>query len=213
MALSRHVWSLKERRQLRSQVECAEKGHRVPKHDRSMQPVRCWEVGFHQGWQENITQQTIWAGDEMLPKKTAFTSATFRLQYPVACNWSWPDLPPACHHGDHETLIAEDPLHFVQQYTAGRVGQWEKKIFYDQSDWQKRCIQSRNFSVLLHHPQAAMEHSLPNKTSCGSDKIFYRMMKEAGQGLVDRLVSLFNASLRLRQVPDEWRKTIIKLIF
>ena len=29
--------------------------------------------------------------------KTAFTSATFRLQYPVACNWSWPDLPPACH--------------------------------------------------------------------------------------------------------------------
>ena len=54
--------------------------------------------------------------------------------------------------------------------------------------------------------------SLPNKTSCGSEKISYRMMKEAGQGLVGPLVSLFNASLRLRQVPDEWRKAIIKPI-
>ena len=54
---------------------------------------------------------------------------------------------------------------------------------------------------------------LPNKTSCGSDKISYRMMKEAGQGLVGRLVSLFNASVRLRQVPDEWQKAIIKPIF
>ena len=55
--------------------------------------------------------------------------------------------------------------------------------------------------------------SLPNKTSCGRDKISNRMMKEAGQGLVGPLVSLFNASLRLRQVPDEWRKAIIKPIF
>ena len=40
----------------------------------------------------------------------------------------------------------------------------------------------------------------------------YRMMKEAGQGLVGPLVSLVNASLRLRQVPHEWRKAIIKPI-
>ena len=39
------------------------------------------------------------------------------------------------------------------------------------------------------------------------------MRKEAGQGLVGPLVSLFNASLRLRQVPDEWRRAIIKPIF
>ena len=39
------------------------------------------------------------------------------------------------------------------------------------------------------------------------------MMKEAGQGLVGPLVSLFNALLRLQQVPDEWRKAIIKPIF
>ena len=55
--------------------------------------------------------------------------------------------------------------------------------------------------------------SLPNKLSCGSDGISYRMMKEAGPGLVGPLVSLFNASLRLRQVPDEWRNAIIKPIF
>ena len=55
--------------------------------------------------------------------------------------------------------------------------------------------------------------SLPNKTLCGSDKISYHMMKEAGQGLVGPLVSLINASLRLRQVPDECQKAIIKPIF
>ena len=39
------------------------------------------------------------------------------------------------------------------------------------------------------------------------------MKKEAGPGLVGPLVSLFNASLRLRKVPDEWRKSTIKPIF
>ena len=39
------------------------------------------------------------------------------------------------------------------------------------------------------------------------------MIKEAGPGLVGPLVSLVNASLRLRKVPDEWRKSIIKPIF
>ena len=55
--------------------------------------------------------------------------------------------------------------------------------------------------------------ALPNKSSCGSDRISYQMIKEAGPGLVGPLVSLFNASLRLRKVPDEWRKSIIKPIF
>ena len=39
------------------------------------------------------------------------------------------------------------------------------------------------------------------------------MIKEAGPGLVGPLVSLFSASLRLRKVPDEWRKSTIKPIF
>ena len=55
--------------------------------------------------------------------------------------------------------------------------------------------------------------TLPNKSSCGSDRISYQMTKEAGPGLVGPLVSLFNASLRLRKVPDEWRKSTIKPIF
>ena len=55
--------------------------------------------------------------------------------------------------------------------------------------------------------------SLPNKTSCGSNKISYRITKEAGQGLVGPLLRLLNASLRLRQVTDEWQKAIIKPIF
>ena len=39
------------------------------------------------------------------------------------------------------------------------------------------------------------------------------MMKETGPGLVGPLVSLFAASIRLRQVLDEWRKAIVTPIF
>ena len=55
--------------------------------------------------------------------------------------------------------------------------------------------------------------SLPNKSSCGSDEISYRLMKEAGPALVGPLVTLFNRSLLLRQEPDEWKKAIVILIF
>ena len=55
--------------------------------------------------------------------------------------------------------------------------------------------------------------SLPNKSSCGQDQMSYQMVKEAGPGLVGPLVSLFAASIRLRQVPNEWRKAIVTPIF
>ena len=55
--------------------------------------------------------------------------------------------------------------------------------------------------------------SLPIKSSCGSDEISYRLMKEAGPALVGPLVTLFNRSLLLRQVPDEWKKAIVIPIF
>ena len=48
--------------------------------------------------------------------------------------------------------------------------------------------------------------SLPNKSSCGQDQISYQMMKEAGPGLVGPRVSLFAASIGLRQAPDECGK-------
>ena len=52
-----------------------------------------------------------------------------------------------------------------------------------------------------------------NKSSCGSDEISYCLMKEAGPALVGPLVTLFNRSLLLRQVPDEWKKAIVIPIF
>ena len=55
--------------------------------------------------------------------------------------------------------------------------------------------------------------SLPNKLSCRQDQISYQMMKEAGPRVVGPLVSLFAVSIRLRQVPDEWRKAIVTPIF
>ena len=55
--------------------------------------------------------------------------------------------------------------------------------------------------------------SLPKKSLCGQDQISYQMMKEAGPGLVGPLVSLFAASIRLRQVPDERWKAIVTPIF
>ena len=55
--------------------------------------------------------------------------------------------------------------------------------------------------------------SLPNKSSCGSDEISYRLMKEAGPALVGPLVTLFNRSLLLRQVPEEWKKAVVIPIF
>ena len=48
--------------------------------------------------------------------------------------------------------------------------------------------------------------SLPNKSSCGSDEISYRLMKEAGPDLLGPLVTLFNRSLLLRQFLMSGRK-------
>ena len=46
---------------------------------------------------KNITQQTIWAGVEMPPRKLLLRQQlNFRLQCPEACNW--PDFTPTCNH-------------------------------------------------------------------------------------------------------------------
>ena len=51
--------------------------------------------------------------------------------------------------------------------------------------------------------------SLPSKSSTGTDGISYRLLKEAGPALVGPLTTLFNISLRLSQVPDEWKRSVI----
>ena len=43
--------------------------------------------------------------------------------------------------------------------------------------------------------------------------MYIRLMKEAGPALVGPLVTLFNRSLLLRQVPDDWKKAIVIPIF
>ena len=48
--------------------------------------------------------------------------------------------------------------------------------------------------------------SLPN-ASFGSDEISYRLLKEAGPGVVGPLTTLFNLSLHSNRVPDEWKES------
>ena len=55
--------------------------------------------------------------------------------------------------------------------------------------------------------------SLPNKASFGSDEISYRLLKEAGPGVVGPLTTLFNLSLHSNRVPDEWKEAIVCPIF
>ena len=55
--------------------------------------------------------------------------------------------------------------------------------------------------------------SLPNKLSAGVDGISYRLLKEAGQGLILPLTTLFNRSIELGQIPDEWKAAIITPVF
>ena len=55
--------------------------------------------------------------------------------------------------------------------------------------------------------------SLPNKTLTGTDQISYRLLKAAGPTVVGPLTTSFNCSLRLRQVPKEWKKAVIIPVF
>ena len=55
--------------------------------------------------------------------------------------------------------------------------------------------------------------SLPNKTSFGPDQISYRLLKEAGLGVVGPLTTLFNLSITLNKVPDEWKEAIVSPVF
>ena len=56
-------------------------------------------------------------------------------------------------------------------------------------------------------------NSLPNKLSAGPDQIPYKLLKEAGPGLIGPLTSLFNHSLERQQVPLEWKQAIISPVF
>ena len=55
--------------------------------------------------------------------------------------------------------------------------------------------------------------SLPSKSSTGTDGISYRLLKEAGPAVVGPLTTSFNISLRLSQVRDEWKRSVISPLF
>ena len=55
--------------------------------------------------------------------------------------------------------------------------------------------------------------SLPNKTSTGPDNISYRLLKEAGPNIVGPLTTLYNYSLRMHQIPEEWKMAVVSPIF
>ena len=58
-------------------------------------------------------------------------------------------------------------------------------------------LRRETFDIDSISPKEVAEtlRSLPNNSSCGSDEMFYRLMKEAGPALVGPLVTLFNRSL------------------
>ena len=55
--------------------------------------------------------------------------------------------------------------------------------------------------------------SLPSKNSTGTDNISYRLLKEAGPGVVGPLTTLFNILLRKGEVPGEWKCAMVSPIF
>ena len=61
--------------------------------------------------------------------------------------------------------------------------------------------------------KSTVVRTLPNKMSCGTDGISYKLVKEAGHGVVGPLTSLFNHSLRLRRISEEWKNAVGTPIF
>ena len=55
--------------------------------------------------------------------------------------------------------------------------------------------------------------SLPSKNSTGTDNISYRLLKQAGPGVVGPLTTLFYISLRKGEVPGEWKCAMVSPIF
>ena len=70
-----------------------------------------------------------------------------------------------------------------------------------------------NFTKLLAADVEKVVRTLPNKMSCGTDGISYKLEKEVGHGIVGPLTSLFNHSLRLRRIPEEWKNAVVTPIF
>ena len=70
-----------------------------------------------------------------------------------------------------------------------------------------------NFKQLLAADVGKVVRTQPNKTSCATDRLSYKLVKEAGHGIVGTLTSLFDPSLWLRRIPEEWKNAVVTPIF
>ena len=70
-----------------------------------------------------------------------------------------------------------------------------------------------NLDIVTPEEVKRVLKSLPNKTSVGKDGISYRLLREAGPGVIGPLVSLFNKSISLGVVPVEWKTAVVTPIF
>jgi hypothetical protein len=54
---------------------------------------------------------------------------------------------------------------------------------------------------------------LKNNKACGHDNISYEHIKYGGKLLIKHLCYLFNLSLQFAYIPNDWRKSIIILLY
>ena len=66
-----------------------------------------------------------------------------------------------------------------------------------------------NFQSLHMSDITKIMQRLPDKQSSGPDGISYIMLKLSLTAIVETLVRLFNISLRLGEVPEEWKDAVV----
>ena len=73
--------------------------------------------------------------------------------------------------------------------------------------------------IIIYSPSAPAKFlfwkTFKNENCVGAEgeEISYRLLKEAGTGIIGPLTTLFNLSLRLQEVPSEWKCSVISPIF
>ena len=107
------------------------------------------------------------------------------------------------HHGGLHKIVNAAPADPRRWLVVRRkiTQQPQKKAWYR---WEEPSS--------LHLPNGQMILFL-SKISTGVDNISYRLLKEAGPGVVGPLTTLFNISLRKRQVPEEWKRAVVLPVF
>ena len=70
-----------------------------------------------------------------------------------------------------------------------------------------------SFKSVSEHDVSKLLADLPNEKATGLDNIQSRLLKIASPASSNSLAYIFNKSLQLGRVPDEWKKARISAIF